>query len=66
MSSAGLVHVRKGAQPSEFISLSDWVRQSTMFSVLRKINFFKHYILSKAFRTWRSSTRFVVSVSAFV
>eukprot|EP00736_Rhodelphis_marinus_P004047 Rmarinus@m.11564 len=57
MSASGLVNVKPG-QPTEFIPLAEWMRQSSMFNNLTSIRFFKHYIVAKAFRTWRSNVRF--------
>ena len=31
---------------TEFVSLSDWMRESTLFNVIGNINFFKTYIIS--------------------
>lgn len=57
ISAAGVVHVQPH-EPSEFISLSDWMHQSTLFNVLRSIRFFKHYLIAKMFRLWRSNVRY--------
>jgi dynein heavy chain len=57
ISSSGVVHVSPN-QPSEFVSLADWMHQSTLFNVLRSIRFFKHYLIAKMFRLWRSNVRY--------
>lgn len=57
MSAAGLVHVRPG-EPSEFIPLGEWMRQSTLFNMLRSIRFFKYYLHSKCFTMWHQNVRF--------
>lgn len=57
MSSSGLVHVCPG-QPSEFIPLSTWMQQATMFNMLRSLRFFKHYLPAKSFALWRNNVRF--------
>ncbi len=54
MSAEGVVHVTPGS-PSEFISLSQWMRESTLFNVLTRIRFFRNYLIYKAFREWRKS-----------
>ena len=51
ISSSGVVHVSPN-EPSQFISLADWMHQSTMFNILRSIRFFKHYLIAKMFRLW--------------
>jgi hypothetical protein len=57
MSNAGLVHVAPD-EPSEFIPLSEWMRQGTMFNMLRSIRFYKHYLPAKCFQIWRDNVRF--------
>lgn len=54
MSSSGVVHFIL-QQPTEFMSLSDWMKESTMFNVLRKIRFFKYYLVHKCFKLWFQS-----------
>lgn len=43
--------------PTEFISLSDWMRESTLFNILSNIDFFKHYLTSKILRSWRENVK---------
>lgn len=43
--------------PTEFLSLSEWMSQSTMFSVLTSMKFFKHYLIGKIFRLWKGNVR---------
>ena len=57
MSSSGLVHIQPGV-PSEFVSLADWMRESTMFNLLRKKRVFKYYLVSKMFKSWRQNVRY--------
>ena len=57
ISATGIVHI-KPDEPSEFISLAEWMHQSTAFNTLRSIGFFKHYIEAKCFRLWRSNVRY--------
>jgi len=57
MSAAGLVHVLPG-QPSEFIPLNLWMRQSTLFNMCRSIRFYKYYLHTKCFVLWRSNVRY--------
>ncbi|KAL0481562.1 hypothetical protein AKO1_012332, partial [Acrasis kona] len=58
MSSNGVVHMQPG-QPTEFISLSDWMKESTMFNVLRRIKFFKQFLIYKSFRLWYKISRYL-------
>ena len=57
MSTTGFVHTLPG-QPSEFISRSDWTRESSLFHVISNITFFKNYLLLKSFLIWRTHVRF--------
>ena len=59
MSASGLVHVTPG-MPSEFIPLSEWMRQSTMFNVISSIPFYKHYAVKKCMSAWRRNVRFKI------
>lgn len=56
MSASGVVHIRP-SEPTEFISLSDWMRESTTFNVLRRIRFFKYYLVFKCFKIWHRNAR---------
>jgi len=44
--------------PTEFLSLSDWMQQSTMFNVLTSMKFFKHYLIGKVFGLWKGNVRY--------
>jgi dynein heavy chain len=57
MSAAGLVHVQPG-QPSDFTPLTEWMRQSTLFSMLRSIRFYKYYLHTKCFQLWHNNVRY--------
>jgi dynein heavy chain len=43
--------------PTEFISLSDWMRESTLFNILSNIDFFKNYLATKFFKSWRENVK---------
>ena len=67
ISAQGVVHVTQGkgkrgvkadTAPTEFLSLSEWMQQSTMFNVLTSMKFFKHYIIGKVFALWKGNVRF--------
>ena len=62
MSPSGLVHVRKG-EPSEFVPLASWMRQSALFNMLRSIRFYKLYLHTKCFNIWRSNVRYKLYVN---
>ncbi|GAX77074.1 hypothetical protein CEUSTIGMA_g4520.t1 [Chlamydomonas eustigma] len=53
MSTMGVVHVEQGREnEGEFTELGEWIRLSTMYDMLRKLRFFKHFRICKSFRAW--------------
>ncbi|CAJ1027078.1 Dynein heavy chain, N-terminal region 2/Hydrolytic ATP binding site of dynein motor region/AAA domain (dynein-related subfamily)/Dynein heavy chain AAA lid domain/P-loop containing dynein motor region/AAA+ lid domain/P-loop containing dynein motor region D4/Microtubule-binding stalk of dynein motor/ATP-binding dynein motor region/Dynein heavy chain region D6 P-loop domain/Dynein heavy chain C-terminal domain containing protein, putative [Leishmania lindenbergi] len=48
LSTTGIVHVQPG-RFSEVMTLSEWMKESSLFNILRKIPFFKNFVLYKAF-----------------
>jgi hypothetical protein len=56
ISSSGVVQITPN-QPSEFASLAEWMRASTLFNVITSIRTFKHYLAAKIFRLWRAHVR---------
>ena len=68
VSPSGIVHIFSNGNvnkmenfasktPTEFISLSDWMRESTMFNILSNIDFFKNYLATKIFKSWRENIK---------
>ena len=45
-------------RPSDFIPLAEWIRKSTLFNVLRTIQFFRRYIDVKLFRIWFKNVKY--------
>lgn len=43
---------------AEFYTLSDWMYQSTLFNILKRINYFKNYLPFKLLTIWRNYNRF--------
>jgi len=56
ISAAGVVHICPG-NPSERISLADWMHQSMMFQVLITMGFFRLNIHRKMFFLWKRNVR---------
>lgn len=59
MSPAGLVHMKPG-ESSECIPLGTWMRESVMFSILRRIPFFRLYLYRKVITTWSENVRYAL------
>jgi len=57
MSASGVVRVAP-REPSEFMSLSEWMRYSSAFNSISAIPFFRNFLVGKAFQHWRSSIKF--------
>lgn len=51
VSPSGVLHVRKG-EAAELTTLAAWTRERTLFTFLRRIPFFKNYILIRCFTRW--------------
>lgn len=51
MSANGVMTIKKGIQ-AEFVQLSAWVRQKSLFDLVSNIGFYKNYITGRAFRRW--------------
>jgi hypothetical protein len=59
ISASGIVHVQPG-QPSEFLSIPEWISESHYYNVVCSIGFFKHFISRKLFNSWRRNARYDV------
>ncbi|KAG9392138.1 Dynein heavy chain and region D6 of dynein motor [Carpediemonas membranifera] len=57
ISASGVVHVCDG-QPSDVVLLGDWLRESSLFNVLRCMPFFQEYFKRKAFKLWVKHVRY--------
>ena len=54
----GRLIAQKGDDTTEFISLSDWMKESTQFNIVSNIHFFKNFAMVKLFTFWRSNVKF--------
>lgn len=50
-------HRATGHTPTEVLTLSEWMMQSTMFNVLTTMKFFKTYLIGKVFGLWKGNVR---------
>ena len=57
VTSSGIVHIRPGHPQSEFTPLGEWMRDSSVFSLLRQMKYFKMYLVGKTFGIWRANVR---------
>ena len=57
-SSSNLSHNQDQTEkPSEFISLSDWMRENTEFNILSNFHFFRKFLFIRVLRKWRMNQR---------
>ena len=54
--SSGFVHVRPGG-PGGVHAAREWMRDASVFTLLRQMRFFKHYLVHKMFKFWRGNVR---------
>lgn len=45
-------------EPTEFLSLSEWMRDASAFNICGAMRFFKYFLPRKMFQVWRSNVRF--------
>ena len=57
MAASGVVHVRPGVV-SEFSPLGAWIRDASVFALLRQMPFFRHYLARKMFTFWKQNVRY--------
>ncbi|KAF5830265.1 dynein heavy chain, N-terminal region 2-domain-containing protein [Dunaliella salina] len=57
ISASGVVHMFEDGTPAEFIPIGQWVREHSVFNIMKQLPFFKNYIIQRMFRTWRSAAR---------
>ena len=51
MAHNGVTHMQPGV-PVDFVPLSEWAEYRSIFHLLRKIKFFKQFLIRKAFKAW--------------
>ena len=47
----GVTHIRPG-NPVDFVPLAEWADERNTFHLLRKLKFFRQYLIRKSFRAW--------------
>lgn len=60
--SNGVVSMAKN-QPSEFYTLSEWMKFSTIFRILSTMKFFKYFLSAKNFDSWKNNVRYKLFTS---
>lgn len=52
MAADAVVRMAAG-QPTDCMSLADWMREAEQFERLRLLGFFRHFLVCRCFRQWR-------------
>ena len=55
MSASGVVHVHGGGEAPEFIPLGTWLRELSVYNLMRQLRVFRLYLPRKMFRIWRNA-----------
>ena len=58
VTSSGATLVHAGGAGGEFTPLGDWMRDASVFSLMRQMRFFREYLIKKAFNFWRGNVRY--------
>ncbi|KAL6758221.1 hypothetical protein V8C86DRAFT_2601031 [Haematococcus lacustris] len=57
MSASGVVHMHADGSPAEFTPIGDWVREHSVFNMMKQLPFFRTYMAHRMFRKWRKAAR---------
>ena len=58
VTSSGATLVQAGGGGGEFTPLGDWMRDGSVFALMRQMRFFREYLTKKAFTFWRGNVRY--------
>lgn len=57
MSSSGIVHIKPNSS-SDCTNMAEWIRERATFSIIRKIPFFRTFLIRKAYSLWLENVKF--------
>lgn len=49
---------KRGKENTEYISLSEWMKESTQYNIVSNIHFFRNYLGTKIFKVWRNNVQY--------
>mmetsp|Transcript_6703 Transcript_6703/g.27190 ORF Transcript_6703/g.27190 Transcript_6703/m.27190 type:complete len:4341 (+) Transcript_6703:132-13154(+) len=58
VTSSGATLVYADGAGGEFTPLGDWMRDASVFALMRQMRFFREYLIKKAFNFWRGNVRY--------
>lgn len=50
-------HASTPPLPPEFVPLGEWVREHSVYNVMKQLPFFRTYMKHRFFRKWRAAAR---------
>lgn len=57
ISASGVVQMFGDNSPAEFTPIGDWVREHSVYNMMKQLRFFKTYMAQRMFRKWRAAAR---------
>ena len=46
-----------GSSPAEFTPVGEWVREHSVFNMMKQLRFFRNYMALRMLRTWRAAAK---------
>ncbi|GIL57271.1 hypothetical protein Vafri_12526 [Volvox africanus] len=57
MSASGIVQIFADGSPAEYTPIGEWVRETSVYNMMKQLSFFRNYMSQRYLRIWRSSAR---------
>ncbi|PNH03664.1 Dynein heavy chain 7, axonemal [Tetrabaena socialis] len=57
MSASGVVQIFADGSPAEYTPIGEWVRETSVYNMMKQLSFFRNYMSQRYLRIWRSSAR---------
>ncbi|GLC41774.1 hypothetical protein PLESTM_001238200 [Pleodorina starrii] len=57
MSASGVVQVFADGSPAEYTPIGEWVRETSVYNMMKQLSFFRNYMSQRYLRIWRGSAR---------
>ncbi|KAG2482389.1 hypothetical protein HYH03_018685 [Edaphochlamys debaryana] len=57
MSASGVVQIFADGSPAEYTPIGEWVRETSVYNMMKQLSFFKNYMSQRYLRMWRSAAR---------
>ncbi|KAG2436335.1 hypothetical protein HXX76_006644 [Chlamydomonas incerta] len=57
MSASGVVQIFADGSPAEYTPIGEWVRETSVYNMMKQLPFFRNYMSQRYLRMWRSAAR---------